>query len=309
MHLVSQSTRVVLAFFVIYVVWGTTFFAVHLALKSFPPFLLAGLRLLIAGTALSIFCIARGESFPPKQEIIKHVTCGIIVFIGGIVAVVWAQQFISSSLASIVVTTPFWFVVLDKKQWNFYFSSPWIPMGLLLGLLGVVLLMAFNPGRAGTGSDIMQALAIAVIVIGSLMWAAVSLYLRYEASKISVYVSTSLQLLGAGALTLLISYLTGEFSIMNWADVRADASISILYLSIVSSLIGFLSYIWLIKVHPPAIVGTYAYVNPLVATLLGWAFAGEDISYLQMLALGLILLGVFLVNIPKYFKRTLVAGV
>jgi hypothetical protein len=172
MQLVSHRTKLVLAFFVVYIVWGTTFFGVHLSLKSFPPFLLSTLRLLIAGGALTIFCFIIKKPFPSRNEIVQHAICGLFLFIGGIVAVVWAQQFISSSLASIIITTPFWFVVLDRRQWKFYFSSKWIPAGLLTGLSGVILLMAFKTGRSGAGSEMMQIVAIMVMVIGSLMWAA-----------------------------------------------------------------------------------------------------------------------------------------
>jgi len=304
MQLFSQSTKVVLAFFVVYVVWGTTFFGVHLSLKSFPPFLLSALRLLIADGALTIFCLIRKESFPSRDEIVKHALCGLLLFIGGIVAVVWAQQFISSSIASTIITTPFWFVILDRSQWKFYFSNKWIPAGLLIGLSGVILLMAFKTGRSGAGSELMQMMAIVVMAAGSLMWAATSLYLKYKTtSAISVYVSTSVQLLSAGAVTLLISYLAGELELFSIANVRLDAALSLLYLSLVSSLLGFLCFMWLIKVQPPAIVSTYSYVNPLVATILGWAFANEHISSLQLIALALILAGVFFVNVPKYLRR------
>lgn len=303
MQLLSHRTKLVLAFFVVYIIWGTTFFGVHLSLKSFPPFLLSALRLLIAGGALTIFCLIRKESFPSRDEIAKHSLCGLILFIGGIVAVVWAQQFISSSLASTIITTPFWFVILDRSQWKFYFSSKWIPAGLLIGLSGVILLMAFKTGRSGVGSEKMQMAAIMIMVIGSFMWAATSLYLKHKTSTISVYVSTTIQLLSAGAATLLISYLAGELESFSIAQVQLDSALALLYLSIVSSLLGFLCFMWLITVQPPAIVSTYSYVNPLVATVLGWAFANEQISSLQLLALGLILAGVFLVNVPKYLRR------
>lgn len=303
MDVVSRRTKVVLAYFVIYVIWGTTFFGVHLSLKSFPPFLLSALRLLIAGGALSVFCIFRKEQFPPRDELVKHAVCGLVMFIGGIVAVVWAQQFISSSLASTIITTPFWFVLLDRSQWRFYFSSKWIPLGLLVGFSGVVLLMAFKPGRSGHGSELMQMAAIIAIIIGSFMWAGTALYLTRKTSSISVYARTSIQMLSAGAVTLLISYLTGELTTFSIAHVQTESTLAVLYLALISSMLGFLSFMWLVTVQPPAVVSTYSYVNPLVATLLGWAFANEHISLIQLVALGLILTGVFFVNVPKYLKR------
>lgn len=303
MEFLNHRTKLLLAYFAIYVIWGTTFLAVHVSLRSFPPFLLSSLRLLLAGVALALFCFFRRESFPPFNEFIKHAICGLTVFIGGVVAVVWAQQFISSSLASTIITTPFWFVILDRQQWKYYFSNKWIPLGLLLGLSGVILLMAFKGGRVGSESETLQMIGIMVIVTGSLMWAGTSLYLKYKKSTTSVYVSTAIQLLSAGTVTLLISYLSGEFQSFSIEQVRLDSTLTLVYLSIVSSLIGFLSYIWLIKVQPPAIVSTYSYVNPLIATLLGWALANESISLMQLVALFIILMGVLFVNIPKYLTR------
>jgi drug/metabolite transporter (DMT)-like permease len=300
MEFMSHRSKLILAFAAIYIIWGSTFFGVHLALKSFPPFLLSALRLLIAGIALTLYCAWRREPFPSRIEIQKHALCGLVIFIGGIVAVVWAQQYISSSLASAIITTPFWFIVLDKQQWKFYFSSKWILSGLALGLVGVILLMTFKKGRAGIGSEEMQLVSIVIMIAGSFMWVAGSLFLKYKPSPTSVYVSTSIQLLSAGLFCTLISYLNGDFHNFNWSGVRWDSVLALIYLAIVSSLFTFLAFMWLIKVQPPAIVSTYSYVNPLVATLLGWAFANENISALQLAGLGIILLGLLLVNIPKY---------
>src|SRR6187551_512419 len=151
MRMNTLKGKTIAAFAAIYLVWGSTFYGVSIALKSFPPFTLSALRLLIAGTALLIVCIIRKEQRPTSDDILKNALCGLLMFIGGIVAVVWAQQYIPSSLASIIITTPFWFVVLDKRQWKFYFSSKWILAGLITGLAGVVLLLGFKQGRAGSG--------------------------------------------------------------------------------------------------------------------------------------------------------------
>jgi drug/metabolite transporter (DMT)-like permease len=299
----SHRTKLTLAFGVIYIIWGSTFFAVQIGLKSFPPFIFSALRLLIAGIALSAFCTIKREPFPPASEIKKHILLGLVIFIGGIVGIVWAQQYISSSLASAIITTPFWFIVLDKQQWKFYFSNKWIIGGLLFGLIGVLLLAAYKQGRVGSESDEMQLLGIVVIVAGSFMWVAGSLYLKYKPSQTSVYVNTAIQLLSAGIFCVVLSYISSEWSVLSISSVRLDSILALFYLAIVSSLIGFLSFMWLIKVQPPAIVSTYSYVNPLVATLLGWAFANEQITSVQLIGLAVILFGVLFVNIPRYTSR------
>lgn len=300
MSFFSHKTKLILAFGVIYIIWGSTFFGVHLGLKSFPPFLFSALRLLIAGVALTAFCFFKREPFPPLSEIKKHAALGLIIFIGGIVGVVWAQQYVSSSLASAIITTPFWFIVLDRQQWKFYFSNKWIIGGLLLGLAGVLLLAAHKQGRVGSESNEMQWLSIMVIVLGSFTWVAGSLYLKYKPSQTSVYVNTSIQLLSAGIFCAALSYFSSEWSTFSINAVRLDSILALFYLAIISSMIGFLSFMWLIKVQPPAIVSTYSYVNPLVATLLGWAFANEPITSVQLTGLAIILFGVLLVNVPRY---------
>jgi drug/metabolite transporter (DMT)-like permease len=302
MQIMHQPTKlkIILAFAAIYLIWGSTFYGVSIALKSFPPFLLSALRLLIAGIALSILCIIRNERPPSLDDILKNSACGLFMFIGGIVAVVWAQQYISSSLASIIITTPFWFIILDKRQWSFYFSSKWILAGLITGLVGVVLLLGFKQGRSGSDDAGMQVMSILIMIAGSAMWVIGALYLKYNPTKTSTYVSTSIQLLAAGVFCLVISALRNEPQTIVLDEVRMDSIIALGYLSIASSLITFMAFVWLIKIKPPAIVSTYSYVNPVVAVLLGWGLGNEHMTTLQLIALAIILSGVLFVNIPKY---------
>ena len=295
-----HQIKVILAFAAIYIVWGSSFYGVLIALKSFSPFLLSTLRFLIAGTALLGVCILKKEPFPDFSDIKRNMIYGIVIFMGGVVAVAWAQQFISSSFASIIITTPFWFVILDKQQWRFYFSEKWIIIGLITGLIGVILLLSNKSGRVGTGDASTQLWAILMIIMGSFFWVSVSLHIKYNPLRTSNYVNTCIQLLTAGLTCLVISLLRNEPQSIVFANIRTDAILAVLYLSIVSSLITFMAFMWLIKVKPPAIISTYSYVNPVVAVLLGWGFAGETITYLQVFALFIILLGILFVNIPKY---------
>src|SRR5690349_3521786 len=152
------------------------------------------------------------------------------MFIGGIVVVVWAQQYLSSSLASIIITTPFWFILLDKRQWSFYFSSKWILAGLITGLAGVVLLLGFKQGRSGSEDAGMQVLSILVMIAGSAMWVIGALYLKYNPTKTSTYVSTSIQLLAAGIFCLAISVWEHEPQTMVLNEIRMDSIIALGYL-------------------------------------------------------------------------------
>lgn len=249
---------------------------------------------------LLLYCIIKREPLPSAIDIRKNAICGIVLFVGGVVAVVWAQQYISSSLASIIITTPFWFVVLDKKQWPYYFSNKWIIAGLITGLIGVILLLGFKKGRAGSSDDYMQLIAILCMIGGSFLWVSGSLYLKYNPSKTSAYVNTSIQLLSAGIFCLCISLFRGEPQHLVISTVHTNAAIALGYLSIISTLITFMAFVWLIKVRPPAMVSTYSYVNPVVAVLLGSLLGGESIGLLQIIALVITLCGVLLVNMPRY---------
>ena len=297
-----ETVKVLLAFAAIYIVWGSTYYGVSIALKSFPPFLLAALRLLFAGSVLLIVWIVRRESLPSIKDLVKHAACGVTMFIGGMVAVVWAQQYVSSSLASVIITTPFWFVLLDRKQWKFYFSSKWILTGLITGLIGVVLLLGTRERVSHHGD--MQTISIVVMIVGSGMWALGSLFLKYHATDTSTFVSSSIQLLAAGFVCLGVSALSNEFTTFKWNELGLDSVIALSYLSIVSSLITFMAFVWLIKIRPPAVVSTYAYVNPIVGVLIGWGLGNEHVTSIQLAALAITLCGVFFVNIPKYQPRT-----
>ncbi len=292
--------KVILAFAAIYIIWGSTYFAVLVAIKDFPHFLLSAIRFLLAGTILFSWCLYSKEQMPSRRDIAKNSFCGILMLVGGLAFVAWAQQYISSGLASIFVTTPFWFVLLDKRQWKFYFSNKWIIAGLITGFIGVALLLGLKNSGPGARNEKMQLLSFVVLIAGSILWATGSLLLKYRPTRLSTSTNVSIQLFAAGLFCGLLSFLLGETKIFSITAVHFNAWLSLLYLTVMSSIIAYLAYVWLIQVKPPAIVGTYAYVNPVIAILLGWGFAGETISTIQLLAAGIILCGVLFVNIPKY---------
>lgn len=300
----AYKLKLVLAFFAVYFVWGSTFSMVAIALKAFPPLILTTFRFLIGGLALAIYCIYKKERLPDATDIKKYALTGIIIFMGGVAAVVWAQQYISSSLASIIITTPFWFIVLDKPGWKTNFSSPYILGGIILGLLGVIILISNKQQLAGTSTNAHSSLpAILMMIGGSFLWASGSLYLKYKPGSASVFVKTCIQLLSAAALCLLICIATGSFSEVRWSEVPLSATLALLYLAIASTTITFIAFVWLMEHQSPAVVSTYSYINPLVAVLMGSVLLNERIVGLQVAAMIIILTGVMLINMPKYIGR------
>lgn len=295
----SFKFKIICAFAAIYLVWGSTYLFVKISLHSFPPFILSTLRFFIGGGALLIYTLAIKDTLPKSKELIRQAILGCVTFIGGIMSVVWAQQHLSSSLTSTIITTPFWFVVLDSKQWRYYFSNFHILIGLVLGLVGVSLLMILKTNTHIGGPISMQLISILVIIAGSFLWVLGSLYLRNNPSSTSVYANTTVQLFAAGICCLLISLFNGEMNHFSLSQTRLDGWLSVTYLAIFSNTLTFLAFVWLIKIKPPAIVSTYSYVNPMVATLLGWGLGNEHITLVQILALSLILSGVLFVNLGR----------
>jgi drug/metabolite transporter (DMT)-like permease len=215
-------------------------------------------------------------------------------------AVVWVEQYITSGLAAtIVASMPFWFVLLDYKQWGFNFSNGLIISGVLVGFAGVIYL--FGIGNLDFSQGISNQLyAMLVLLGGCIAWAGGSLYLKYQTVAMSTTMGAGIQMFAAGVFSILVSWQQGELSGFAWAAVSAESWLGLLYLISFGSLIGYLSYVWLLSQRSAVQVGTYAYVNPVVAILLGWSFASEPFAWQQVAALGVILCGVLLINLPKY---------
>jgi drug/metabolite transporter (DMT)-like permease len=294
--------KIILAFSAVYIIWGSTYLAILWVIREIPPLLMSGIRFMAAGIILFGWCMWKREKLPGYASIVKNSVCGILMLFGGTGAVAWSEQFISSGLAAVIVTTvPFWFILLDKKKWSFYFSNKLIIPGLLFGFAGVLLLAGFDTRLSITHDETGKAvLGIIVIVAGGAAWTAGSLFSKYNAAGNSVFINAAVQLIVAGFFSIVVSICSGEARNFNFSMVQTSGWLALLYLVTAGSLIAYLCYLWLLKVRPAAQVSSYVYVNPVVAVLLGALFAGEKISLLQIVSLALILAGVLLVNTPKY---------
>lgn len=290
---------IVAAFLALYIIWGSTYLANIFALQTMPPFLMAGIRFLIAGTALYTWLIIKGQKKPSMDAFAKSSLSGILMLFVGTGAVVWAEQYLPSGLTAIIVATvPLWFVVLDKRQWPVYFANKLIIAGLLIGFVGVLLLFA-GKGSVDFSTNRMNLISALVLLCGSMCWAIGSLYSKYKPVAISTMLKASIQMIAAGIVSLLFSFILKEHQQIVWQQVSFNSISALVYLILIGSLVGFISYIWLLSVRPPSLVGTYAYVNPIVAVFLGWLIIDEKISMQQVFALSVILVGVILVNFSK----------
>lgn len=290
-------TKLVLAFAALYTVWGSTYLAIRVAIETLPGFLMAGVRFLVAGAALYAYARLRaGAGRPTAGEWRATAVVGALLLLGGNGGVVWAEQRVATGLASLIVATvPLWMVLLAWAGPGGRRPSLGVAAGLALGTAGLVVLV--GPATfAGHGAvDSLGALAL----LGSaISWAAGSVYARGAALPASPLLATGMQMLAGGVLLVAAAVATGHATVDPGA-VTLRSMLALLYLIVFGSFVGFTAYVWLLKVAPPARVSTYAYVNPIVAVLLGWAVLGEPLTARTGMAAGVIVAAVALITLSR----------
>jgi len=300
----ASSLMVVIAFATVYLVWGSTYFFIQKAIQHIPAFLMGALRFTTAGLLLLSWCIIKGERIWVWQSVKHAAISGLLLLFIGNGAVIWAEQSLPSSLVAVLVSSsPLWFVVLDKPKWKENFASPAIVLGLIVGFVGVILLFSEKVTTAfSTTGNSYEIIGLFILVIGSMSWAGGSLYSKYKSSG-SSSVTTAWQMLAAGIAFLPGSLLSREWSGFQLQDVTISSWLSLVYLILMGSLAAYSAYVWLLQVRPATQVSTYAYVNPVVAVLLGVFLAGEKMTILQIAGLAVILISVLLINLAKYRKE------
>lgn len=293
---------VVLAFATVYLVWGSTYFFIQKAVQHIPVFILGALRFIVAGAVLLAWSAVRGEKIFNLSQIKPAIVSGLLMLFIGNGAVIWAEQSLPSSLVAVLVSSaPIWFVVLDKPKWKENLTSRSTIIGLIVGFIGVILLFSEQTTKAlGTGNS-SQIFGLIILILGALSWAGGSLYSKYKSpAGGSASVNTAWQMLAAGVVFVPGSFLNHEWSGFQWQAVTTSSWFALIYLITMGSLAAFSAYVWLLQVRPATQVSTYAYVNPVVAVLLGVLFASEQMTLLQITGLAVILVSVLLINLAKY---------
>lgn len=292
--MVSLRVKVVLAFLAVYLIWGSTYLAIRFVIESLPPFFMAGTRFVLAGLVLYAWVRLRGGSVKEtRSQWGTAFVVGGLMLMGGHGAVVWAEQWVPSGLVSLLVSTvPLWMVFSDWL-WNKHKPDVRVVAGLVLGFLGVILLAG---GVESLGVSSVDAIGAVIVVFGAFLWANGSLYSRSVKLPSSPLLATAMEMIAGGTLLLVASLVTGE-----WMRVRLDlvserSLVAWVYLVVFGALVAFTCYIWLLKTCSPSRVSTYAYVNPIVAMLLGWALAQEPITTRNTLAAVIILASVVIIT-------------
>jgi drug/metabolite transporter (DMT)-like permease len=297
--------RIIAAFAAVYVIWGSTYLAILYAIETLPPFLMAGVRFLIAGSLLFGWSMARARRGPTRREWQAALIIGGLLLLGGNGAVVWAEQTISSGVAALLVAgTPCWMVLLDWLWQGAARPGPRTVTGLLLGFGGIALLVGPS---ALSGQATIHLTGALVLLIGSLAWAVGSIYSRHAPRPHGALLSTGMQMLMGGSLLVLAGTATGEWARVDLAAVSLKSTLALAYLIVFGAIIGYSAYLWLLRVSTPARVSTYAYVNPVVAVLLGWALAGETFTPRMAIAAAIIVTGVALITLEEHSRAQLAA--
>jgi drug/metabolite transporter (DMT)-like permease len=295
---------VIIAFATVYLVWGSTYFFIQIAVQHFPPMILGAFRFLTAGILLLGWCLFNGEGIGTWQQIKPSIISGLMLLLVGTGAVIWAEKWLPSSLVAVLISSsPFWFIILDFPKWKENLTNRSIITGLIFGFIGVTLMFGEKLANAITSThNTKEIIGLFILLIGTMSWAGGSLYSKYHSSG-STTISSSWQMLAAGTAFILGSFIFQEWKGFEWQSVTPGSWLSLIYLIIFGSLAAYSAYVWLLRVRSAAQVSTYAYVNPVIAVLLGVFFAGEHMTLLQISGLVVILTSVMLINLAKYRKE------
>ncbi len=290
----SLRLQIALAFLAIYTIWGSTYLAIRIAIETIPPFLMAGIRFLIAGGALYLWTRLRGAPTPTRPNWKAAMIIGGLLLLGGNGGVVWAEQYVPSGLTAVLITTvPLWMALLEWKRYDRTRPAVPIVLGLVLGFAGVVLLV--GPEELA-GSGAVNRVGAAVLILASLSWAIGSLYSRKAPLPSSPLQSTAMEMLAGGLLLSTAGLVSQEWVGFQPGEASFRSLVSLAYLVVFGSLVGFTSYIFLLKATTPTRVSTYAYVNPVIAVMLGWAIAQEELTLRTMIAAAIIVAAVVVIT-------------
>jgi drug/metabolite transporter (DMT)-like permease len=292
----SQKTKILIALGIVYIVWGSTYLGVKIALHTLPPMLISCTRFLIGGSLLFVFTLLKGQEIPTLQATRNAAFIGVLLSGVGNCAVAFALMKMPSGLVALLVATlPAWMILLD-----FLFFSNEKPsiigiFGLVLGLVGMAVLL--NPSEQ-IGQQEVPVLAASIVFLGSIAWAFGSLKSPYLILPNSLQ-STAIQMIVGGCFSLLMSIVFEKNQLQAFQNMTTETYLAMIYLVLIGSYVGYTAYVWLINHAPPQLTATYAYVNPVVAIFLGWIILDESLTSRSILASGIILAGVVMMTLGR----------
>jgi drug/metabolite transporter (DMT)-like permease len=290
-----MKLKIWLALIAVYITWGSTYLAIRFAVATIPPFLMAGGRFLIAGAILLAWRRLAGDTGPTRIQWRSAAIVGLFLLLGGNGGVAWAEQRVASGIAALIVgSAPLFMVLIDALRPGGERPNWQTGTGVIVGFLGIALLI--SPAQWSGNHLQLDSFGVAVLMLSSVFWAVGSLYSRNAQLPESPLMGTGMEMLAGSAGLLVVGTLTGEWSQLHLAAISPASLWGMLYLITFGSFVGFACYTWLLRVAPTPLVSTYAYVNPLIAILLGSLLAKEVLTPRLLIAALVILSAVALIN-------------
>ena len=285
--------QLITAFAAVYLIWGSTYLAIRFAIETLPPFFMAATRFLVAGALLYGFARWRGAESPTRRNWLAAALLGSLFLLLGNGGVVWAEQVVPSGLAALLVAVvPMWTVLIDWVRPGGRRPGATTVAGLAIGFAGVAFLIAPGDLVGGAGVNLVGAV---VLMGATLAWSIGTVYSSRLPLPASPLLATGMEMLAGGAGLAVAGLLAGEAARVDLAGASLRSVGSLAYLIVFGSLVGFTAFVWLLRVTTPARVATYAYVNPVVAVVLGWALAGEPLTARTLVAAAGIVAAVVLI--------------
>lgn len=292
---------VLTAFGLVYVLWGSTYLGIRIAIETMPPFLMAGVRFLIAGAIVYAWARLRGAERPSRAHWRSAAIIGALLLVIGNGGVTWAEQTVPSGITSLLVcTVPLWMVMLNWLMYGGERPTLGVSLGVALGLAGVLVLIGPDEIARGGGVNLKGALVLFAV---QGFWAVGSLWSRHAALPKSPFLAIGMEMLAGGAMLVGLAAVTGELARFDVTAVSARSVAAFLYLIVFGALIGFTAYLWLLQVSTPARVSTHSFVNPIVAVFLGWAILSEPVTTRTVVASAIILAAVALITLTRSRAR------
>ena len=293
-----MRSRIWLALGAVYIVWGSTYLAIRFVVESMPPFISSGARFIISGLVLVIWRRMRSSPSPTRQEWKAAAIIGLFLLLGGNGGLVWAEQIIPSGIASLFIgATPLWMALLDTLRPGGTHLDWLTWTGVLVGFTGIALLA--NPWQNGLDGLHLDPWGVIVLLLAALSWSIGSLYSRRAPLPASPLLGTGMEMLVGGLSLIAAGSLAGEWVRLDITAITSRSLLGLVYLIIFGSLVGFVSYTWLLRNAPTPLVSTYAYINPLVAIMLGVVLGGETFTWRVALCALIILGSVGLINFSR----------
>jgi drug/metabolite transporter (DMT)-like permease len=284
-----MKVKIWISLLLVYILWGSTYLAIRYAVETIPPFLMAGTRFMIAGSILYVWRRASGDPAPTRRQWLSATAIGLLLLLGGNGMLSWAEQKVASGVAALLIgSVPLWMAAIEaiRPGGN---RPNWLGvLGLVIGFGGIALLV--GPSLAGGSKAELHPLGIAVLLFASLSWSIGSIYSRHAELPRSALLSTSMEMLAGGAGLILTGTVMGEWHALVLSAVALRSWLGLAYLAVFGSMVAYTAYTWLLRNAPLSLVSTYAYINPLIAILLGSLLAGELLSE-RILAAAIVIVG------------------